>query len=272
MRRFLSWLALPFRIGWRNFAGLLLTFLCIVSAGIMSAQDTLRGYPPMLQWNGTSLVSPVSILLPDGAVAAPALAFASDTDTGMYRTAVGQIAFTYAGANQLRIGFGAGEIDFDVRPQPYGPDVLTLGYTTLTWQGLYATRFVQGSKSKTLVDAAAAASFARIAVPTNGYIGGRVIWTVNSTDGVDRLTSTGESWFAGSDKAGTPLCTTPLTAGMTPITSYQRANTLVCTLSAAVSGTNCDLQVTCTDNKAGDQTPIFEWRLDMPSIATVTPQ
>jgi hypothetical protein len=155
---------------------------------------------------------------------------------------------------------------------PTTTDARSLGWSGSAWREVYVLRAIQGSKSKALTDAGAAVSFVRIAVPTNGYIGGKIIWTANSTDGTDRLTSSGEAFFAGSDKAGTPLCTNPVAVTGTPVTSYQRVNTLVCTLTAVVATTNCDLQVTCTDNLAGNQTMAFEWRLDMPSPATVTPQ
>jgi hypothetical protein len=147
----------------------------------------------------------------------------------------------------------------------------TIG-ATVPFLGLYLTGSQQGSTSLTLTDAGAAVSFVRIAVPTDGYIGGKVIWTATSTHATGRLTATGESAFAGSDAAGTPLCTTPLTEIFTPITSYQRVNTLACTLTAAVATTNCDLQVTCTDDLAAAQPMTFEWRLDMPTIRTVTRQ
>jgi len=154
---------------------------------------------------------------------------------------------------------------------PGATDTYSSGYSTLPWTHGYFSRSIQGSKSKTLTDAAAAVSFVRIAVATNGYIGGKVIATANSTDGTNRLTTTSEWYFAGADTGGTVTCGAPSAVG-TPATAYRRANTLVCTMTSVTSTTNCDLQITCTDNLAGDQTPVFEWRLDMPSTATVTPQ
>lgn len=129
----------------------------------------------------------------------------------------------------------------------------------------------QGSVSKSLTDAAAAVSFVRIAIPTGGMIGGKVIWTAQSTDGTDQRALTGSHYFSFADKAGTPTCGTPGLVGTANLTSTN-ANTLACTITAAASTTNCDLQVTCTDNTAGSQTMSLNYRLDMPTSATVTPQ
>ena len=142
--------------------------------------------------------------------------------------------------------------------------------SAVLWRNLYLSRSIQGSKSKSLTDAGAAVSIWRIAVPTNGYAGGKVIFTANSTDGTDRLTTTGEVTFAGADTAGTVTCGIGTPYGL--VTAYRRANTLLCTFTAVTSTTNCDIQVTCTDNKAGTQTMAIESRLDMPAPNTVTPQ
>ena len=142
--------------------------------------------------------------------------------------------------------------------------------SAVLWRNLYLSRSIQGSKSKSLTDAGAAVSIWRIAVPTNGYAGGKVIFTANSTDGTDRLTTTGEVTFAGADTAGTVTCGIGTPYGL--VTAYRRANTLLCTFTAVTSTTNCDIQVTCTDNLAGAQTMAIESRLDMPTPNTVTPQ
>ena len=169
-------------------------------------------------------------------------------------------SWTTAGSNYGRFAINATATGTDLVGEGAGATIATGAFRSL-----------QGSVRKALTDAAAAVSFVRIAVPTNGYIGGKVIATANSTDGTNRLTTTSEWYFAGADTGGTVTCGAPSAVG-TPATAYRRANTLVCTMTSVTSTTNCDLQITCTDNLAGDQTPIFEWRLDMPSPATVTPQ
>jgi hypothetical protein len=135
------------------------------------------------------------------------------------------------------------------------------------FRSLILNRSIQGSKSKTLTDAGAAVSIWRIAVPTNGYAGGDTIFTANSTDGTNRLTTTGRVTFAGADTGGTVTCGIGTPYGL--VTAYRRANTLVCTFTAVTATTNCDVQVTCTDDLAGAQTMVIESRLDMPTPNTV---
>jgi hypothetical protein len=151
-----------------------------------------------------------------------------------------------------------------------GNDVSDLGQVGAFWKTLNLARSIQGSKSKALTDAGAAVSIWRVAVPTNGYAGGDVIFTANSTDGTNRLTTTGRVTFAGADTGGTVTC--GIGAPYALATAYRRANTLVCTFTAVTSTTNCDIQVTCTDNLAAAQTMAIESRLDMPTPNTITPQ
>ena len=56
---------------------------------------------------------------------------------------------------------------------------------------VYVKRAMQGSVAKALTDAAAATAFATVAVPTNGWAGGELIWTATSLSGADRLTTQG---------------------------------------------------------------------------------
>jgi hypothetical protein len=208
----------------------------------------------------TACTFTVPVLLPIGTNVAPALAYSAQTGTGIY-FANTSIKFTLNGNAQL-------SLDTNVL-YPTTSDVASLGGNANLWTNLYLTRSIQGSKSKTLTDAAGAVSFVRIAVPTNGAIGGRVQWVATSTDGASMLATSGEEFFAGVDKAGTVTC--GVGAALGTATAYSVGQTLVCTVTAATSTTNCDLQVTCTNNTAGDQAPVFNYRLDMPIIATVTP-
>lgn len=158
---------------------------------------------------------------------------------------------------------------FSIVASATGTDLIGTGAGATAATG--ALRSVQGSVSKTLTDAAAAVSFVRIAVPTNANMGGKLIYTATSTDGGNgSLTSTAEYNFSGADDDGTVTC--GISAQLGVATAYARANTLVCTVTTATSTTNCDLQATCTDNKAAAQTVTLRWRLDMPIPATVTPQ
>jgi hypothetical protein len=145
-----------------------------------------------------------------------------------------------------------------------------LGTASSSFSAAFIARGIQGSKSKTLTDAGAAVSFVRIAVPTGGSMGGDVIYTATSTNGTAALTRQARWSFAGSDTAGTVTCGVGTEYAVA--TAYSRANTLVCTMTAVTSTTNCDLQITCTDNLAAAQTVAFNWRLNMPIANTVTPQ
>ncbi len=189
---------------------------------------------------------------------------------------VATILNSAAGTGTIRdllVSVGAGNIlrlnAAYIRPET--DDGVGLGSAAYRWYSFYVARSIQGSKSKALTDAAAAVSFARIAVATNGNIGGVVRYTATSTDGTDTLTRYGEWSFAGADTAGTVTCGVGA-AEVNTATAYRRANTLVCTMTAVTATTNCDLQITCTDNLAGAQTVVFNWRLDMPLTAAVTPQ
>jgi hypothetical protein len=180
-------------------------------------------------------------------------------------------ANTFAGTGTLRpLQISAQYVSFVANILPSTGDIYSLGQTSGGWQTAYFSRSIQGSKSKSLTDAAAAASFVRIAVPTNGFAGGKVIYTATSTDGTNILVSQNECSFAAADTGGTVTAGAP-TCG-TPATAYKRANTLVCTITGAVSTTNYDLQAACTDNLAGTQTVTLNYRLDMPQPNTVTPQ
>lgn len=106
--------------------------------------------------------------------------------------------------------------------------------------------------TKALTDAAAATSFATIAVPTDGHIGGELVWMATSFSGADQLVANGSIRFWGTDTAGTPVC------GINKIGTDGEghsggANTLICTWSNVVSTTNCAVSVTCTNNLATAQ-------------------
>lgn len=110
----------------------------------------------------------------------------------------------------------------------------------------------QTTVSKSLTDAAAATSFMTVAVPTNGHIGGELVWMATSLSGVDQLVANGSIRFWGTDTAGTPVC--GINAIGTPGEGHSGgANTLVCTWTNVVSTTNCAVSVTCTNDLAGAQ-------------------
>lgn len=243
-----------------KWSGSVLIVLLCAAAGVM-AQVTVSGSGAQFLASVAGLVAPGPILLTDGAVGAPSLSFASDVDTGFYFSG-GSLRFAHSGAQKWIV-------DNNGSQAWVTDDITSIGDSAVGVSKLYLRRLIQGSKSKSLTDAAAAVSVVRIAVATNGYIGGKMIWTANSTDATDRLTTSGEVTFAGADTAGTVTCGIGAPYGL--VTAYRRGNTLLCTFTAVTSTTNCDIQVTCTDNLAGSQTMAIEWRLDMPTISVVNP-
>lgn len=106
--------------------------------------------------------------------------------------------------------------------------------------------------AKALTDAGGAVAYAVVAVPTNGHIGGELVWMASSLSGADQLVANGSVRFWGTDTAGTPVC------GINKIGTDGEghsggANTLICTWTNVVSATNCALSVTCTNNLAAAQ-------------------
>jgi hypothetical protein len=154
--------------------------------------------------------------------------------------------------------------------QPLSDDTYSLGAAAGKYRTLFASRGLQGAKSTTLTDAGAAVTIERVAVPTNGYMQAATFWTANSTDGTNRLVTGGIVTWAAADTAGTVTCGAPVVTGL--VTAYKRGNTLLCTFTAATSTTNCDLQVTCTDNMAAAQTMAIEHFPIMPTTNSYAPQ
>jgi hypothetical protein len=178
------------------------------------------------------------------------------------------IAFESAGtgtAKSMRLGTGFGAVQMNAPTVPATDNGQPIGSAAARFTRGYFARSIQGSQSKALTDAGAAVSVTRIPVATNSYIGGWMEWVATATDGTDQKTLVGRTRFAFADKAGTPQCT--VAADGTDLLESTNANTLACTVSAAVSTTNCDLQVTCTDNTGGAQTVAFNYRLNLPTMA-----
>jgi len=135
---------------------------------------------------------------------------------------------------------------------------------------LYLIRGIQGSKSKTLTDAAAATPVIRVPVATNSFQDGEVVWHATSVEGANRRTVLGRIRFGATDKAGTPVCGIGLVGSDLYIPAFVGdAATLACTWTNVVNTTNCDLSATCTDDTAGDQTITINVRPDMTTTATL---
>lgn len=158
-----------------------------------------------------------------------------------------------------------------VRSQNLYPSTTTtkdLGAGSARWRSLFLQNGIVGGASKSLTDAAAATAFMTVAVPTNSWIGGELIWTATSVSGSDRLTTQGSIRFAGAATGTTPVCTVGV-IGTDLAAVSGGGNTLVCTWTNVVAAQTCALSVTCTNDLAGAQAITLYGRHDMPIQATV---
>lgn len=211
----------------------------------------------------------------DGTLSAPAITFAADTDTGVYRSAANQIEVVLGAVSVL--GFNPNYLYVTASIWPAANDTYELGSFSFGyyWRTLGLTRSIQGSKTKALTEGAATA-FTRIAVPQTAgvnFAGGEVIYTVYETDGTDSTVLTGVAKFNCANKAGTETCSAIVDAQTTAV-STSGVDTLACTITAVTGLTDViDLAANCTDTGTMTQTTLnILARLDMPQPNTVTPQ
>ena len=211
-----------------------------------------------LPLTGGTLTGPLS--LSDGTAAAPSLAFGSDSTLGIYKRAANILGFSAAGAAKWNIGTSSF--------YPETTDTQAIGITANQVLGISVSRYIQGGKSKALTDAAAATPYVTVAVPTNGWVAGELIWAATSLSGADQLTATGRVRFAGATTAGTPVCTIGVVGTDLQAVSGG-VNTLVCTWTNVVAAQTCALSVTCTNNLAAAQAITLYGRTNMPITATL---
>lgn len=209
--------------------------------------------------------------------------FALSWSANTTNTAAGDVALWREGSGHLGLRNGTSGQQFSV----YGTYTDASNYgrfgvvSTSTGTDLIAQtagtgtgglRSIQGSRALVLTDAAVAVSFTRIAVASNGYMGGEMLWVATSTDATDYRSLTGRTRFSFVNKGGTEDCNDVAAIG-TDLLSSSNGNTLACTWTGAnAAADTCDLQVTCTDNTAGDQTVSIYGTIQMPILGTVTPQ
>jgi hypothetical protein len=141
------------------------------------------------------------------------------------------------------------------------------------FQSAYLSRSIQGSKSKTLVDNVST-SFVRLSVADDDYEGCRIIWTAFAEDADTdaRQTRTGSNSVAILNNSGTE--TAAFSASADDQVVVVTAGTISVNFSSASAATDTiDLYVSVnTSLDAAAETLTFEWRLDCPSVVTVTPQ
>lgn len=239
-----------------SFVGDATSGLCSSAAGTVNLRTAGTNH---LSLTSTGATLGVPLLFPDGSVTAPSIAFTTDPDTGIFLS-----------SSNPTLGFGGvGRWSWNSAGfYPFTTDIFNLGAASRIVQNLYLSRATQGSKSKSLTDAAAATAFVTVAVPTDGWIGGQLIWTATSVSDSDHLTTQGTIRFAGAATGTTPVCTVGV-VGTDLAAVSGGSNTLVCTWTNVVASQTCALSVTCTNNLAGTQAITMYGRLDMPIAATL---
>ena len=272
-------------------AALLILLPGMGDAFAQSCNGCAIGYMPpgglsALTSSGTAITSTLPLLLPDGSNAAPALAFTSQTNTGInYGGSI--INFVQGGVVRGGVSssgiFAAGYgITAATVPLSGGialtngaitwntSDAADIGSATVLARSLFLTRSIQGSKSKALTDNTATA-FVRLAVADDDYEGCGVIYTAYAEDTATdaRQTRTGRIHAAILNNSGTE--TVAFSTGDSAVSVT--AGTFTCTFDGnSASADTIDLRATCDTSLAATTTLTFEYRLDCPSTVTVTPQ
>jgi hypothetical protein len=221
----------------------------------VQAQDFIRYTPPTCTLGASGCTFTVPILVPAGSAAAPSVASSANPSSGLYfSTLYPKLAAN--GNDALSTTWNAA---FN-----YGIAVngALIGTTVLTQNS------IAGGKTKSLTDAAAATPYVTVAVPTNGWVAGELVWAATSVSGADQLVTTGRIRFAGATTNVTPVCTVGV-IGTDLAAVSAGVNTLVCTWTNVVAAQTCALSVTCTNDLAGTQAITMNGRLDMPITATL---
>ena len=286
---------------------LLFLFVAFVLASASSAQDLIRYYPPAgvstsTSTPGFSYASNVGSLVNGGTAGTPVpqtfnvynFCDGLNCATGYERLRIGssgtgsvEIFTEKAGTGGSRVlsiqsgsylslgGGGGTYVAFFDNGNFYKSttDTGTIGQAANLWSNGYFSRAIQGSKSKALTDATATA-FVRIAIPqtiATNYKGGQVIYEIYCDDDTNQASQAGTVKFTCHNLAGTEACGFGTPDGVTlgDGTVSLAAPTFDATSSAADT---IDLRVNSDCTGAAPNTHTIEWRLDMPTTATITPQ
>jgi hypothetical protein len=153
---------------------------------------------------------------------------------------------------------------------PSSSDALNLGFSSKLIKNIIVSRGLQGSKSTALADNTKKA-FVTVAIAAGSYVGGDIVFTLYCADAADRVSRSGRVTFAAQNTGGTETCSvgTPDVTG--DVTNNAKAFTSAA-FTCADGGTNAiqiEVQADCTI--ATPTTLTIEHRLDMPTVATLTP-
>lgn len=210
--------------------------------------------------SATTVTSTLPILAPDGTAGAPSLAFSTDATTGLFLSS-GTPSLSFSGVGRWSWN-SAGFF-------PFASDSFNLGAATRLIPTVFASRAIQGSKSKALVDNTPTI-FATMAIPQTAganYGGGKIIYTIFCKDAANQATESGEVYFACHNLAGSEACTfgTPTNVIMTDGTA-----SFVAPVFAAAAGADLvsiSVQSDCTG--VTPTTHTIQARFDLPQINTL---
>lgn len=188
--------------------------------------------------------------------------FLGGSGAGAYDVIIGN----YSVANYWKF-----EMDASGQFAPMADNTYDFGYPTLKIKDSYLGTSIQGTRTQAISDAAAAATFVTIAVPTsNTTVGGRIFYTITAIDaGTAIQTKTGTYSFGLNNIGGT------VTGAGTDVLEHPQLSTgtLAPTFSVNISGTDAQFQLVLdTSLDAGAETLKIEYRVQIDSgTATVTP-
>lgn len=191
--------------------------------------------------------------------------------TGTVRT----LQFQIDDADIMRIQSNGVFMDASIIPDSGGSYDLGQGnndFRAVAVNTAYVDVSTQDSTSTALTDATATA-FARIAIAQtigSNYEAGQVIYSIYCDDSTNQAIQQGAVAYACHNLAGTETCGFSVPAGVT--NSDGTADLATPVFDAAAGTDTVDLRVDSDCTGITPTTHTIQWRLDMPTTATVTPQ
>lgn len=153
---------------------------------------------------------------------------------------------------------------------PSPNDSRLFGISSNQWAAAYISRSIQGSKTTTLSDNVKKA-FVEIPVPQAAMIGGDFTYVIKCEDAADRVLTSGRVAFVtqGGD-AGLETCVLGAHSGVATTTDNTKTltNTFTCN-NSPTNGIQLEVQSDCSIVTPTAMS--INWRLDLPTTATVTP-
>jgi len=167
-----------------------------------------------------------------------------------------------------RMSVAAGGITFNVAPIPASTDSTVNGAAALQWSGVYVSRGVFGSKTKTFTNNTKT-GFVTIAVPSSTVATGTIIYEIFVADATNTQAISGELKFsAAANSSGTVTAATTVDAftPLNPCTSGTLTNAITQT-----TGTNTLTIEFQPNTSLTSTTREIHYRINSPGTMTITP-